>query len=130
MSTSARYWREIPQRYRLEAGRCSECGKVFFPPRRVCSECKSRVFEPVNLPGEGKVATYTVIRVPPAPYADQAPYAVAVVELEGGTRITSQVVDVDPDELEIGMPVRVEFRKIMSEGEGGILCYGYKCVPA
>ena len=33
-----KYWREIPQRYRYEAGRCAKCGKVFFPPRLVCDQ--------------------------------------------------------------------------------------------
>ena len=37
MSTSARYWREIPQRYRLEAARCNKCNEVAYPPRLVCS---------------------------------------------------------------------------------------------
>jgi hypothetical protein len=42
----------------------------------------------------------------------------------------SQIVDVVPETVEIGMPVRVEFRKISEEGESGVLKYGYKCVPA
>ncbi|MHC4548929.1 MAG: Zn-ribbon domain-containing OB-fold protein [Planctomycetota bacterium] len=130
MLTTARYWRENPQRYRLEAGKCTGCGTVFFPPRRVCAQCGGRAFETVNLPAEGKVETFTIIRVAPSAFTDQAPYAVALVELGDGTRITSQVVDCDLGAIEIGMPVRVEFRKIFEEGEAGMLCYGYKCVPA
>ena len=41
----------------------------------------------------------------------------------------SQLVDCEPEGIEIGMPVRVEFRRILAEGEAGMLCYGYKCVP-
>ncbi len=130
MSYTARYWREVPQRYRLEAGRCTSCDKVYFPPRRICAECKNRKFETVNLPSEGKVDTFTIIRVAPTPFVDEAPYAVAVVALSDGTRITSQVVDCDPEQIEIGMAVRIEFRKILAEGEAGVICYGYKCVPA
>ena len=128
--SSARYWREIPQRYRLEAGKCTECGKVFFPPRLVCSGCKARTFEPVRLAGSGKVLTYTVIHVPATQFSDEAPFAIGVVEMDEGVRLTSQIVDCDFDSLEIGMPVQVEFRKIQEEGKAGILCYGYKCVPA
>ena len=62
MSTVARNWREIPQRYRMEAGKCTSCGKVWFPPRRICSDCKGREFTNVVLPDEGEVETYTVIR--------------------------------------------------------------------
>jgi len=127
--SSPRYWREIPQRYRMEAGKCKKCDKIFFPPRLICDSCKSREFEKINLQKEGKLLTYTIIRVAPSQYMDQAPYAMGVVELKDGVRILSQIADCDFDKLEIGMPVKIEFRKIYSEGEAGIICYGYKCVP-
>ena len=129
MSTSARYWREIPQRYRLEASKCQGCGSVWFPPRLICPEGGKRDFEQVNLSGKGKVRTYTVIHVGPSDFRDEGPYASGVVELEGGVMIQCQIVDCGPDDVEIGMPVRIEFRKIRQEGEAGILCYGYKAVP-
>jgi len=127
--SSPNYWREMPQRYRLEAGRC-KCGKVFFPPRLICPTCKGRTFETIRLGGTGKVLTYTVIHVPATQFADEAPFAIGVIELDEGVRITAQIVDCDPGVIEIGQPVRVEFRKIQEEGKAGILCYGYKCVPA
>jgi uncharacterized OB-fold protein len=126
----ARYWREEPQRYRLEANRCKKCGKTHFPPRLVCAGCKSRDFETVKLKDEGKLLTYTVIRIPPSQFVEQSPYAMGIVELDGGTRILTQVADCDLDNVQIGMRVKVEFRKIQQDGEAGILCYGYKCVPA
>ncbi len=129
MSTSARYWREIPQRYRLEAARCTECGLTAFPPRLICPGCGSTDFEETRLPDTGTILTYTVIRVAPSQFVDEAPYAVGVVELEGGTRITTQITDVPLDKIAIGQKVKVEFRRIREEGQAGILCYGYKCVP-
>ena len=125
-----RYWREIPQRYRLEAAKCAKCGKVHFPPRLVCASCGAREFKDYVLPTEGKITTYTVIRVPPAPFKDQAPYAVGIVELKDGTKITAQITDCEFDDLGIGKPVRMEFRKIQEEGGAGIIQYGYKFVPA
>jgi uncharacterized OB-fold protein len=130
MSTSARYWREIPQRYRLEASKCKGCGKVWFPPRLICPDCRKQTFEQVKLSDKGKLMTYTVIRVAPKDFTDEAPYAVGIVELEGGVPIQCQVVDCTPEELKIGVPVKIEFRKIKEEGEAGILCYGYKAVIA
>ena len=130
MSTPARYWREIPQRYRYEGTRCKESGKVFFPPRRICPDHKSREFEKVNLPTEGEIVTYTIVHVAEPRFADMVPYADAIVELSDGTRITAMLADVDPDEVKIGMQVRIEFRKMYSVGESGLHCYGYKCVPA
>ena len=115
MQTTARYWREIPQRYRTEAGKCSSCGTVYFPPRRVCAECAGREFTDVVLSNKGKVETFTIIKVAPD---------------DDGVRIMTQVVDCDPETIEIGMPVELEFRLIRAEGEAGVLFYGYKAVPA
>jgi len=130
MVGSARYWREIPQRYRYEAARCSGCGKVFFPPRVVCSGCRGRDFKPVTLAQKGVIETFTVIRVAPSGFGDQAPYAVGIIKLDDGVKITAQIVDCPPESLKIGDPVRLEFRKVQQDGESGILCYGYKFVPA
>ncbi|MFH0779129.1 MAG: Zn-ribbon domain-containing OB-fold protein [Candidatus Eisenbacteria bacterium] len=126
----ARYWREIPQRYRLEAGKCKSCGRTCFPPRLICPKCGSREFEKVNLSDKGVVKTFTVIRVAPSQFADDAPYAIGIVELEGGVKITAQIVDCPLEEIKMGQKVKVEFRRIQEDGTSGILCYGYKCVPA
>ncbi len=131
MRSPARSWREHPQRYRLEAARCTGCGKVLYPPRVVCPGCRGREFETVVLPREGTVITYTVIHVPPAGFHGQAPLVLALVELEGGVRTMVQVADVaDPGTLCTGMPVRLEFRRIAEDGEAGLILYGHKAVPA
>jgi hypothetical protein len=129
MTTPSRYWREIPQRYRLEANKCKKCGYISFPPRIVCPQCQNREFEETKLAEKGKVLTFTVIRVPPHQFVDQAPYAVGIVELDDGVKLTGQIVDCDFEDLKIGKRVKIEFRKIFDEGEAGILCYGYKFVP-
>ena len=77
----------------------------------------------------GKVITYTVIHTPPQSFVDQAPYAMGVVELDDGVRLTGQIVDIKFADLKVGQRVKIEFRKIFEEGKGGILCYGYKFVP-
>jgi len=123
------YTRAMPQRYRYEAAKCKNCGKLFFPPRLICDSCQSREFETVTLNREGKLKTYTIIHVAPSQFVDQAPYAIGVVELKDGVSILSQIVDCEFDELKIDMPVRLEFRKISEDGKGGIINYGYKCVP-
>jgi len=128
--TTARYWREIPQRYRMEAGKCTACGEVHFPPRRVCMKCGKQEFETVVLPDTGTVETYTVIRVAPDEFTDLSPYAVALVKLDDGTRLMSQLVDVDLEKIEIGLPVKIEFRRVRDDGAAGVLFYGYKVVPA
>jgi uncharacterized OB-fold protein len=129
MPSTQRYWREIPQRYRLEAGKCTKCGKTFFPPRLACDACQGRDFETVTLPNEGTIATFTVIHTPASQFKDLAPFALALVDLADGTRIMCQVADCDPASISIDQKVQIEFRKIQEEGKAGVLCYGYKAVP-
>jgi uncharacterized OB-fold protein len=129
MPTPSRYWREIPQRYRMEAGKCKACSFIAFPPRIVCPECGTRDFVTTKLADGGKILTYTIIRVPPQPFEDQAPYAVGIAELDDGVKLTAQVVDCDFADLKVGLRVRLEFRKLSEEGEAGIIYYGYKLVP-
>lgn len=126
---SPRYWREIPSRYRLEAGRCTGCGKVVYPARHVCPACRGRIFEPAALTRTATVITATVIHTPPTDLLMEAPYAVAVVETPEGARLTAQIVDCDPARVAPGLAVNLEFRLVRREGHEGILCYGYKGVP-
>jgi uncharacterized OB-fold protein len=131
MTFPARVWREFPQRYRLEAAQCTGCSKVLYPPRTICPACDGRSFSKVVLPRKGKVLTFTVVRVPPAGFQEQTPLPIALVELENGIRIMVQVGDVaNPADLRIGMPVRLEFRRVNWDGEAGVICYGHKAVPA
>ena len=57
------------------------------------------------------------------------PYILALIELEEGCRLTSQIIDVDPAQVKIGMRVEAAFRKLGQEGEAGIIHYGYKFRP-
>ena len=126
---SPRYHREIPARYRLEAGKCRKCGQVAYPSRMVCSGCRGRDFETIRLTPSGTVVTSTVIHVPPDDFLNEAPYAMAIIETPEGARFMTQVVDCDPDAVGPGMEVSLEFRLIRKEGQSGILCYGHKGVP-
>ncbi len=127
---SPRYWREIPTRYRLEAARCRKCSKVTFPARRICPACRGTEWEKTFLSWKGKVVTSTVVQVAPTEFQMEAPYAVAVVETPEGVRLMTQVVDCEPASVQPGMEVSLVFRRIRKEGHGGILCYGFKGVPA
>jgi len=129
MPTPSRYWREIPQRYRLEAEKCRGCGRILFPPRLVCPECGRQEFEPIKLAESGALLTYTIIRVAPAGFEDQSPYAVGIAEMDDGVHLTAQVVDCDFSRLQVGLRVKIEFRKMHEDGEAGVIHYGYKFVP-
>ena len=124
-----RYWREIKYRYRLIGERCSKCGSIYFPRRKICPRCGSRELTDHKLSEKGRLASWTVVRNPPKEYEKYAPYAVALIELDDGVRVLSQLVDVEPEEIKAGMRVEATFRKIKEEGTSGIIEYGYKFRP-
>ena len=125
---SPQYTREIPQRYRLEASKCTSCGKIHFPPRLICNSCGSRTFEPYQLQRTGEIVSFTVIHTPAKQFSPEAPFVVAIIETSDGVRLLAQVVDCDKEEVKIGSKVELVFRKIQQDADAGILCYGYKAV--
>lgn len=124
-----RYWREIKYRYRLIGERCIRCGSLYYPRRAICPRCGSRELEEYQLRDRGRVISWTVIRNPPKDYEKFAPYVVALVELDDGVRILTQLVDIEPEEVKAGMRVEATFRRIREDGTSGIIEYGYKFRP-
>lgn len=124
-----RYWRLKNQRYRLQGRKCQDCGNLSFPPRLVCQKCKSRKSEPYEFKGRGKLYSHTIIYQAPDRFDPMVPYAVGLIDLEEGVRITAQVTDVLPEDLEIGMDLEMVIRKIYADGEKGPILYGYKFRP-
>ena len=79
---------------------------------------------------KGEVVTSTVVHVAPDDFAMEAPYVLALVETPEGARLMVQVTDCELDAVGPGTAVELEFRRIRAEGRSGILCYGFKAVPA
>jgi uncharacterized OB-fold protein len=125
----ARFWRKIPQRYNLVGTRCETCGRHYFPPRSFCPDCRrnGRIVE-YRFPGAGEVVTYTVIRSASEQFENTTPYVLAIIRLDEGPRLTAQVV-AKPEEVAVGTRVRAVFRRIMADGESGVIHYGTKFVP-
>jgi len=94
---------------RLMGAKCLSCGRLLVPPRPVCPSCYGSEFEWVKLSGEGVVESYTVIHVAPPRFQEEAPYIVAIVRLKEGVKLPGRLVGVEPEEVKVGMPVRVEF---------------------
>ena len=126
----ARHWRLNSQRYKLVGELCPECGNKMFPPRDVCPECADSSPQPdFTFSGKGEVYSHTTVHNPPEGYEETAPYTVALVKLEEGPLITAQLTDVATDEVKIGMPVEMVTRKLQTQGEEGLIIYGYKFRP-
>jgi uncharacterized OB-fold protein len=122
-----RYHRLRSSYYRLEGQRCTSCGAIQFPPRASCRSCRSRKLEAHRLSGRGTVFSYA--HVGQVPHGFAGPYTVAMIQLEEGIRVTAQLTDVDPEEVEVGLPVEMVVRRIREYGANGYLVYGYKFRP-
>ena len=84
---------------------------------------------PINSKALGEIVTYTLIHTAAEGFENQAPYTLAIIKLDEGPRLTSQVVG-DPEKMHIGMRVRPVFRKLGEDGDRGMIYYGTKFVPA
>lgn len=112
----AREFWEGCARHELRLQECRACGRRQFYPRALCRHCWSTDLTWVASDGRGEVYSFTVVRRAPSPAFDElVPYVVALVDLDDGVRMLSHVRGVDPDELEIGRRVEVEFDDLTDE---------------
>lgn len=102
--------------HRLVVQRCRQCGTCRFPARQSCSRCLGGEADWVPTSGRGTVFSYGVVHQVYHPaFAADVPYAVIVVELEEGVRMTANIVDCPLDALRIGLPVEVCFEDRTAE---------------
>ncbi len=103
------YWEGCGRR-EIVLQRCRDCGAVQHRPRGLCVSCLSDRIEHFTASGRGTVHTCTVTHQNQAPaFREALPYVLAYVELEEGPRLLTNVVGCDPEQVCIGMPVRVDF---------------------
>ena len=120
------FWRRFKSRYQLCGTKCTTCNNVYFPPKNFCPDCRRKGnIEEFRFSGKGKIVSYTIIRVPPEGFEKYTPYAVAVIELDEGTRISGQIVG-DINKVDIDKPVKTVFRRISEDGSSGLIHYGLK----
>jgi uncharacterized OB-fold protein len=96
------------------------------------AECEAVVdarYNRFQFSGAGEVYSFTTIYDPPAGFEAQAPYMVALIKLEEGPMVTAQLTDVDFVDVAIGMPVEMVTRKLRTDGDEGMIIYGYKFRP-
>lgn len=119
-------WRESNKNLRLYAGRCNACGYVQYPPQRVCVNCQAvDDSAPVRLSDRpGEIFTYSMDYIAGAV---DTPLVVSVVDFQGGGRIICMLTDRELDEVHIGMPVEMSFRKLRTVN--GIHNYYWKAAP-
>ena len=106
---TAPYWEGCRQ-HQLRIQRCSNCRHYQFFPRIYCSKCFSEQVEWINASGRARVLSFTtVLRPVSSAFANDVPYVVALVTLEEGPQMMTNIVGCDPNEVAVGMPVEVIF---------------------
>ncbi len=96
--------------------RCRDCHSFLHPPRPNCPNCGSENLEWVESRGRGTVYTFTITREPVSrAFLGRLPWNVVEVEMEEGVRLISNLVNCDPEEIEIGLAVEVVFEEVNDE---------------
>ena len=104
---TAFFWEGVRE-HRLPIQRCTDCGALRHPPRPMCPACTSLDWGTVDASGRGEVHSFVMPQHPRYPWFEY-PYIVVLVDLEEGVRLVSNLVEVDPDDATIGMPVEVTY---------------------
>ncbi len=120
-------WRKMPERYRLVGSKCLNCGRIYFPRRKICPHCrrKGKIVD-IKMPEKGKIYSFSEVHSAPPGFENELPYFVAIVELQNGIKLFSMLADSPRNKIRIGAPVKMVFRKITENDGKGIIAYGYK----
>ena len=120
------FW-EGCRRHELLIPKCPACGARWFPPAALCPECWNEhpIAEPVN--GRGTVYSYAIYhRLYHPAFKEDIPYLVAIIELDEGPRMMSNLIGCAPEQARVGMPVEVVFEDVTGE----VTLYKFRPVAA
>jgi uncharacterized protein len=110
------FWTGLAQ-HELRIQRCADCATLRVPPRPMCGACQSLDWDYLVSSGRGTVYSFVMPKYPPLPFL-QYPYVVALIDLEEGVRIVSNLCDIEPDAIRNGLPVEVSFETFESLTDG------------
>jgi uncharacterized protein len=109
------FWEGIKQ-HRPVCQRCTQCGTWLWHPLVQCPQCLSFALGYDEITGRGKVLSYSIVRYNPSPvWADAVPFVLATVEMEEGVRMKFHLVNCAPDDVKVGMSVRMIFKDVTDE---------------
>jgi len=109
------FW-EAAKKHELIIPRCKSHGGLFFYPRELCPVCLSSDLEWVKVSGNGRVYAFTIVYQPNDPlFVEDVPYVYAVIQLDEGVRIISNVIGIDPADVKIDMVVEAVFEDITDD---------------
>ena len=109
------FW-DAAKRHELQIQRCNACGIYIFYPREACSECLAADLIWLPVSGKGTLYSYTIAQAPTHPaFAGDVPYVIAIIELEEGPHITTNLVGCPIEDVTIGIPVVAAFEDVSTE---------------
>ncbi|MBN9440464.1 Zn-ribbon domain-containing OB-fold protein [Bosea sp. (in: a-proteobacteria)] len=109
------FWSAAKQ-HRLSIPRCKACNQHHFYPRELCPHCHSDELEWTDASGRGEIYSYTIARKPAGPaFAADVPYVVAMIALDEGPRMLTNIITADVDSVRIGDRVRVKFDDVAAD---------------
>ena len=100
------WWWDMAAEGKLGIQRCTSCGALRHPPRPMCGECGSMEWQAIESSGRGTIASFTVLTHPQFPGYNY-PLIIILVDLEEGTRLTSELVDCAPEAVDFGLAVEM-----------------------
>lgn len=103
---------------RLNGVRCAQCGDRYASRRSICLACGSHDLRPCVLPERGRVATFTIVHQRPPGAVIEPPYAIAQIALDDGPTVTSVLVEVNREDVHIGLPVEMTLVEVRRDEEG------------
>ena len=109
------FW-EGTKKHELRIPKCEECNRFFFYPRSICPYCFSDEIKWVKVSGRGKIYSFTISHRAPSPaFKGDIPFNIAIIELDEGIRMLSNIIECSNDDLAINMPVEVVFDDVTAE---------------
>jgi len=95
---------------------CDKCGHTQLYPRSLCRQCHGDSLSWKQSSGKGTVYSFTTVRrAPSQAFIADVPYIIAIVEVEGGVRMMTNLVGCTPEQVEMDMPVRVVFEDVSDD---------------
>jgi len=109
------FW-EAAKQHRLVIPWCGRCSEYFWYPRQVCPRCLQDGWEWAPVSGKGRLYSFTLVYQPQNPvFNEEIPYPFAMIQLDEGVRIVSNIVDCVIEDLRVDMPLEVTFEDVTDE---------------
>ncbi len=109
------FW-DNTKKHKLTLKKCKDCGHIDHPPYLYCTNCHSDSSEWIEASGKGKLVSYAInTYMVPFPFWDDMPYVLAMIDLDEGVRMISNIIECDHDKLVNGMDLEVVFDDVNEE---------------